>query len=195
MSAMASQITSLTIVDSTVYSCAFQRKHQSSVSLVFVRGIHRWPVNSPHKGPGTRKMFPFDDIFMLWDVIAYPCLRHLIITRILNHYWNHDDEKQVTGLIVGIVYGSLLFVNWVIECGSPTISPGVILHLALVALKYRMIMISICRHWWHRRLSLWQPAIPPVTTKLALWYNVRVSVFFDVDTKRRAGSVTITLTS
>ena len=30
---------------------ADQRKHQSSVSLVFVRGIHRWPVNSPHKGP------------------------------------------------------------------------------------------------------------------------------------------------
>ena len=31
------------------------RKHQSSASLAFVRGIHRWPVNSPHKGPVTRK--------------------------------------------------------------------------------------------------------------------------------------------
>ena len=54
MGVMASQITSLTIVYSTVYSDADQRKHQSSASLVFVRGIHRWPVNSPHKGPATR---------------------------------------------------------------------------------------------------------------------------------------------
>ena len=60
MSAMASQITSLTIVYSTVYSGADQR----SASLAFVRGIHRSPVNSPHKGPVTRKMFPFDDVIM-----------------------------------------------------------------------------------------------------------------------------------
>ena len=49
MSAMASQITSLTIVYSTVYWDADQRKHQSSASLAFVRGIHRWPVNSRTK--------------------------------------------------------------------------------------------------------------------------------------------------
>ena len=59
MSAMASQLTSLTIVYSTVFSGTDQRKHQSSASLAFVRGIHRWPVNSPHKRPVTRKMFPF----------------------------------------------------------------------------------------------------------------------------------------
>ena len=41
MGTMASQITSLTIVYSTVYSEANQRKHQSSASLAFVRGIHR----------------------------------------------------------------------------------------------------------------------------------------------------------
>ena len=60
MSAIGSQITSLTIV----YSDADQRKHQSSASLAFVRGIHRRPVNSPHKGPVTPKMFPFDDVIM-----------------------------------------------------------------------------------------------------------------------------------
>ena len=64
MGAMASQITSLTVVYSTIYSGADQRKHQSPASLAFVRGIHRWSVNSPHKGPVTRKMFPFDDIIM-----------------------------------------------------------------------------------------------------------------------------------
>ena len=52
----------------SVYSDADQRKHQSSASLAFVRGIHRWPVNSPHKGPVTRKMFPFDDVIMSFKV-------------------------------------------------------------------------------------------------------------------------------
>ena len=65
MSAMASQITSLMIVYSTVYSGADEKRHQNSASLAFVRGIHRWPVNSPHKGPVTREMFPFDDVIML----------------------------------------------------------------------------------------------------------------------------------
>ena len=58
MSVMASQINSLTIVYSSVYSCADQRKHQSSASLAFVRGIHRSLRKSPHKGPVTGKMSP-----------------------------------------------------------------------------------------------------------------------------------------
>ena len=68
MSAMASQITSLAIVYSTAFSAADERKHQSSTSLAFVRGLHRWSANSPHKGPVTRKMFPFDDIIMNDDI-------------------------------------------------------------------------------------------------------------------------------
>ena len=51
MSAVVPQITSLTIVYSTVYSGADQRKHQNSASLVSVQGIHRLPMNSQHKGP------------------------------------------------------------------------------------------------------------------------------------------------
>ena len=64
MIAIASQITSLMIFYSTVYSDADERKHQSSASLAFVWGIHRWPVNSLHKWQVTRKMFPFDDVIM-----------------------------------------------------------------------------------------------------------------------------------
>ena len=64
MVTIAYHITSLTIVYSTFYSGADQRKHQSSASLAFVRGIHRGLVNSPHKWPVTRKMFPFDDAIM-----------------------------------------------------------------------------------------------------------------------------------
>ena len=67
MGTMASQITSLAIVYSFVYSGADQSKHQSSASLAFVWGIHRGPVNSPHKWPVTRKMFPFDDVNMRHD--------------------------------------------------------------------------------------------------------------------------------
>ena len=70
MEAMASRITSLTIVYSIVYSDADQRKHQSSATLAFVWGIHRGSVNSPHKWPVTRKMFPFDDVIMNRHVLV-----------------------------------------------------------------------------------------------------------------------------
>ena len=73
MSAVASQITSISILCSTVGSGADQRKHHSSAS--FVRGIHRWPVNSPHKWPLTWKMFPFDDV-MQW--VWFLSLRRVI---------------------------------------------------------------------------------------------------------------------
>ena len=66
MGVIASLITSLTIVYSTVYSDADQRKHQSSASLASVREILRGPVNSPHKWPVMRKMFPFDDVIMIF---------------------------------------------------------------------------------------------------------------------------------
>ena len=93
MTTMASQITSLTIVYSTVYSGADQRKHKSSVSLGFVRGIHRGPVNFPHKWPVTRKMFPFDDVIMRHFyaddglVLVWPVNRHLYsYNKLLNIY-------------------------------------------------------------------------------------------------------------
>ena len=76
MGEIASQITSPAIVYSTVYSDADQRKHQSPASLAFVRGIHRGPVNSPHKWPVTRKMFQFDDVIM---------------TQIWIHWWLGND--------------------------------------------------------------------------------------------------------
>ena len=85
VSAMGSQITSLKIVYWTIYSGTDQRKHQSSASLAFVWGIYRSPVKSSHKGPVTRKMFPFDDVDMrinllvtevsnMWTNTLYWCL-------------------------------------------------------------------------------------------------------------------------
>ena len=64
MRAMAYKITFVSVICSTVCSGADQRKHQSSASLDFVRVIHRWPVDSPHKRPVTRKMLPLDDVIM-----------------------------------------------------------------------------------------------------------------------------------
>ena len=83
MGAVASQITGPTIVYSTVYSGANQRKHQSSASLAFVRGIHRWSVNSPHKGPVTRKMFPFHDVIMMPEYSAFDTIRFPVMTLTL----------------------------------------------------------------------------------------------------------------
>ena len=63
MGAIASPITSLTIVYSTVYSDADQREHQSSASLAFVRGIHRGRHHGIHKRlwATTSKHLTFND--------------------------------------------------------------------------------------------------------------------------------------
>ena len=66
MSVMASLISDVSIVYLTICVEADQRKHQSSSSLAFVRGIHQWMVNFSHKGPVMWKMFPFDDVIMIW---------------------------------------------------------------------------------------------------------------------------------
>ena len=88
MGVMASQITSLAIVYWTVYSGSDQRKHQSSALLAFVWGIRRGPVNSPRKGPVTRKMFPFDDVIMkymsIYAVYEYTCMMTTISLYIEN---------------------------------------------------------------------------------------------------------------
>ena len=80
MSPMASQITGISIVYSTVCSGADQRKHQWSASLAFVRGIHQGQEGSPHKGPVTRKMFSFDGIIMGTQCLVI-CAGNAPVTR------------------------------------------------------------------------------------------------------------------
>ena len=90
MGAIASLITSLTIVYSTVYSDADQRKHQSSASLAIVWGIHRGPVNSPHKWPVTRKMLPFHDVIMQIYVLSQSmCTVVLYLPPPMLRFCNH----------------------------------------------------------------------------------------------------------
>ena len=103
MGAIASQITSLTIVNSTVYSDADQRKHQRSATLASVRGIQRGPVNSQRKWPVTRKMFPIDDVIMLtW------------INFNLLHGYNHMSSK-VWGKIARPLRNLYVYTVWIYE--------------------------------------------------------------------------------
>ena len=89
MKVMASQITGVSIVSSAACSGADQRKHQSSMALAFLRGIDRWSVNFPKKGPVTRKMFPFDDFIMLLCTLMARCLQLRYISFLLQN--NPDD--------------------------------------------------------------------------------------------------------
>ena len=97
MSAMASQITGVSIVYSIVCSCADQRKHQSSASLAFVRGIYRSPVNSPHKEPVTRKMSPFDDIqqYILMMILLFRVYECFEMCPIRIGVINHNIKSNI----------------------------------------------------------------------------------------------------
>ena len=106
MSAMVSRITSPTIVYSTVYSGEDQGKHESSASLPFVRGIRRSLVNSPHKGPVTRKMFPFDDVIMdsqrlksslskFCNIKQHPALKCRHISTLWRYWIRRVDIKAI----------------------------------------------------------------------------------------------------
>ena len=91
MNMMASQITGVFDCLLNHWFGADQRKHQSSASLAFVMGIHRWPVNSPNKGPVTRKMFPFDDAIMeklsqLLTMPLYSCRNFVCRVSASNRY-------------------------------------------------------------------------------------------------------------
>ena len=117
MGAVASQITSLTIVYSIVYSGADQRKHQSSASLAFVWGIHRGPVNSPHKWPVTRKMSPFDDVIMRPQAVIW--IIFFSIQNILLPFKTQDSglRTQDSGRIYSTwIYTVLLFIRYTQVC-------------------------------------------------------------------------------
>ena len=101
MGTIASLITSLTIVYSSVNSGADPRKHQSSASLASVRGMHRWLVNSPHKGPVTRKMLPFDDVIMtIWK-----SKENLICS-----YFNFDKA-----IVANFAYDTIALLSWCVQ--------------------------------------------------------------------------------
>ena len=127
---MASQITSITNVYSAVYSDADKKNHQSSASLAFVRGIHRWPMISPHKWPVTWKMFLFNDVIMLApnmvskqsvDLLPPKKLQHDfhtcsgVLRLPLSRYTCYDFGWYLTGKVnehVHLIPHSVTGINW-----------------------------------------------------------------------------------
>ena len=95
-----------------------KKNHQSSASLAFVQRIHRVPVNSPHKWPVTRKMFPFDDVIMItlfyipWNFTASSLWRHMSDITITDHSiicrstaysgWHQWKHQSSMLLVLGI---------------------------------------------------------------------------------------------
>ena len=143
MGTMASQITSLAIVYSTVYSGADQRKHQSSASLAFVRGIHRRPVNSPHKWPVTRKMFPFDDV-----IINECCTRSI-----------YQEHEQIVTPQLSVRY-HFWYLSFISASGTTLLNKSTILcavqlfaiKLTIRQLHYRWCKNHPLRKSWHAEL-------------------------------------------
>ena len=119
MSMMASPITSVSIVYLTVCSGTDQRKHQSSASLAFVRGIHRWPVNSPHKGPVTRKMFPFDDVTMHNSNLQHHDMstdnQELAWCQLCRHWWHGGLSLCQSPIHWGFFLYFVLFFFWTLN--------------------------------------------------------------------------------
>ena len=107
---MPSKITGVSIVCSSVCSGADQRKHQSSASLAFVRGIHRCPMDSPHKGPVMQKIFD--------DVIMY---------RRQDKTWpwcqnkSNECEHYLDGLVQDCSNSSALAIELLQSCAKPSV--------------------------------------------------------------------------
>ena len=174
MGASASQITSITIIYSTINSGADQRKHQNSSSLAFVRGIQRWPVNSPHKWPVTQKMFSFDDVISekceitlknIWNLrgLLYrpsvpPILNFCVLADYLKpkgHCWwtfNSSNEYNVT--------------NWTLFMGDK--NKGICGNKSPIDLgdNDRAARVFFIQHpreqgeWWSQNQSVWRNYSP-----------------------------------
>ena len=107
MGAMVSQIAGLLIVYWTVCSGADQIKHQNSALLAFVSGIHRWPVNSPHKGPVTRKMYSFHHVIMT----QAPC-NTIMYTYQLAEWSRHSYIDCTTIDLVFVLTYIVIYLEW-----------------------------------------------------------------------------------
>ena len=156
MSAMASGITSLTIVYSTIYLGADKRKHQCSVSLAVVREIHRWPVNSHHKGPVTRKMFPFGDVIMVFNRPTELPGGHVGINR----GWPHQTRPCRDRVMRGRGFSQRSESGWISSGELAVLSQSVYNRkMFLVTARYRSWTTARCCRLTvgQRKNFLWAP--------------------------------------
>ena len=163
MTMLASQITSLTVVYSIVYSGVIQRKHQSSASLAFVREIHRGPVNFPHKWPVTRKMFPFDDVIMVrndWVLTQTPMCsnRHMQC-----EFW-FTDWILFTNRFWTKIALMIILVNMIILLIEVKVAyrRHTLFHHSLLScfMSYLSWILPIWDHFGRFCVIYWMPLIP-----------------------------------
>ena len=144
MTAMASQIASLTMVYSTVYSGADKRNIKVPSYWPFVRGIYRRPVNSPHKGPVTRKMFKFDDVIMRKTSLHVEHPPMYLKCRVSAQYCNASLRKMR-----GIVSAMVLFYSFSIQ--SYVSRGGVgwewVGHIKTLSYQHKIPIIKTSRPW------------------------------------------------
>ena len=135
MTPMASQITAVVIVSSTICSGADQRKYQTSAWLAIVRGIRRWPVNSPHKGSVTRKISPFDNVIMYFASAS-------MYQRLIARGTKERSECSVYSLMSHIILQWHLSSKCRQNCDSlVTVSA---MRLCTVCLVYLAVKHKIC---------------------------------------------------
>ena len=155
----------------TVYLGADQRKYQSSASLAFVRGIHQWLVNSPHKWPVTQIMFPFDDIIM--NVLNQPVQAQWCTYVSITPAFIGLDKGLLTVWLWAIIWSNTgIAVTWAIgnifhtkfrenkrfyfkNIHSTMLSANCH-HVALGSMGYVPITNWLCtnRIWWQYRSTL-----------------------------------------
>ena len=136
------------------------KKHQSSASLAFVRGIHRGPVNTPHKCPATRKVFPFDDV-IIWITICGSRVRQFPHE---NHWQiaSRMTEKSLFTATNALFFLKLYFKAWTQSSAKNN-------HRSLIStLSLRTVFFY---------LTLWRHHNWSVTSRergaRALWHHIR----------------------
>ena len=146
---MASQITGISIVGSTICSSADQRKHQSSTSLAFVTGIHQLLVESSHKGPVTH-----------FYLMMSSCARFLGMGTIRNGEVTGEDHRKVnTGLNN----------SWTFSNSSPSNPlPKQVLIISRVWPFCLTLILSFISIFW----SLGNNTLPLLKFILLVWYVI-----------------------
>ena len=121
-------------------------------SLAFVRGIHRWPVNSPHKRPVTRKMFPFDDVIVKTKWLReWPPFASGIQCLLIVHYDIHlcclketwvGCWADVRNLISLLQFSNIRF--WLIQTSKLSFSTIWKLSYEYKITKYKVTVLRLC---------------------------------------------------
>ena len=94
--------------------------HQSLPCCTFVRGIHRWPMNSPRKGPVTRKKLPFDDIIMIQqctrmlrgvngevNILSFTFTFEQQSAKYLSSGGSHTHHRTVPSSVITLLFGEI----------------------------------------------------------------------------------------